>query len=231
MTLLALNFHKASASMGSVLEADAVQSNFDSELLENVSLETSDTQGHKALCRYHSRVIVLSPKFDELSKHDQFAYIAFELYNLAKADRFEKVIQTADSVDILVRDIELLEHDSALQTQELMKRVFKNCVDYELKHVDRNFDSFYALEQLEGHSQWIAKKYRPNEEYRGTIADKLEGLSSEDRETLYALLYAHRHDPECFEELYQALTSMSHDSNWAKIYACAEKIFSSSRAI
>lgn len=201
------------------------------DLLE-ISFETSDTQGHKSLCRYKDRVVVLSREFKELPEIDQIAYIAFELYNLTKGEEFEVLIQGSASVDDLVRAVERLEHGSALQTQELVKKHFGANVDYELKHVAPNFDSFYALEQLKGHSQWIAKKYRPHETFHGTIAETVAKMMPDEHDSLYSLLHAEHHDPGRFKKLYAALTSASkEDSSWANVYQCAQTIFSSSRAL
>ncbi|WP_420420706.1 hypothetical protein [Simkania sp.] len=227
MNLKAIEYHRDSYSIPA-----SIKSAFDSDFLDQVSFEISDSQEHKALCRYEERVIVLGPRFDQLSEPDQFAYVAFELYNLMKARQFEAIIQSSDSVDVLVQNIEQLEHGSALQTQALAREVLGTDVDYELKHVDRDFDSFYAFEQLKGHSQWLAKKYRPQERYLGTIAAILERMTQADKESVYTLLHARHHDPERFEKLYQVLTRASKtDPSWANVYACAQAIFPSSEGM
>lgn len=113
--------------------------------------------------------------------HNRLCSIIFELHNAKTSAELERYFDMAESGELskeaFVEAVERMEHRNALETGKLIQAgiatgIFpKNC----RWPVMQDFDSHYQVQQLYGHSQWIAARYDEvnpagkRQIYRGTL--------------------------------------------------------------
>lgn len=124
--------------------------------------------------------------------------ILFEMHNAASRSHLYQVDLKARKAEITkedyVRAIEKLEHQNALQTKELINWGIKEGYfpPESAWNILTDFEDHYKVQQLSGHSQFIATVYDSlnsrgkAQTFRGTIA--MAHLSSQDKEEMLHLL-------------------------------------------
>ena len=222
-----LTVNKLCSNSDALLLLDSIK-----KQLGKISIQIGDCNDQKALWSWKDKRITLS---HTLSCSNLKAYCLFELYNASQTTDFERVAKEAESVAVLVEKFERLEHQSALKTQEMTRKIFdpKLCSDFD--YTFREFSLHYALQQVLGHSGNIAKKYFPNQRYRGTFCYSLSELTSKEKELLYSLLYLYlrRGDQKnseskkvSFETFFAALKKLSKtDLQYEKVIKSASILF------
>lgn len=107
--------------------------------------------------------------------------ILFELHNASTDPQFKQLYRQAKSGQInknrYVEKVERIEHQNALNTCTILQKGIR--LGYFPQEADwlilRSFDDHYKLQQLHGHSQWIANNFdlmfpsRKREVYLGTV--------------------------------------------------------------
>ncbi len=157
----------------------------------SVGLEVSDCEGFKAKWCWGDRKILLSSQFFRDTEANKVASLVFELSNAFQTSRFKELVRNKDQygVEAFVRAFEEIEYDSAKITQRIAGQILGSDKVYDFKLISQKFSEHYALNQISGHSEWIAKKYFPEKAYRGTLACPLSELDESARSHLYNLLY------------------------------------------
>lgn len=131
--------------------------------------------------------------------------IIFELHNAASTRELEFLFDQAEkgvlSKDAFVEAIERMEHRNALAAQQLIENGIalgkfpENC----RLHYYYDFDDYYVVQQLFGHSQWIAAKYDEFSPYRNTpYIGTISSLPLKSRKEKDLLLdyISYKNDPE-----------------------------------
>lgn len=145
--------------------------------MENLSFE--------ALWNSEERKIIVNSKGGK-SLGKVICSILFELHN-ATTDRtlsaiFKQAMQGKIDKDSYVAKIEKMEHENAVKTCQLIEKgIQRGLFPQDTRwNIYEDFESHYMIQQLYGHSQWLADNFdllSPNtlrEPYHGTI----EGLST-----------------------------------------------------
>ncbi len=126
--------------------------------------------------------------------------LLFELHNARSNDHLQRLCDLASNnligIEEFVMKVEKMEHQNALQTSRLIEKgiakgIFPNDARWP---VFPNFDDHYKVQQLHGHSQWIAKHYKQinpfsfaRDRYVGTI-EGLSQLSEPDKKDMLKYL-------------------------------------------
>lgn len=166
------------------------------------------------------------------SEEEVLDNLVFELFNFSQIAKIKDLTYESKSVDELVEGLEKLEYLSAIKTKQLVSKILGPNAEFECKHIPETFKHFYALQQLTGHSERIAKRYRPNEVFRGSFAHPLASLDELAREYLHGLLYCFlRGDMEeglNFTSLRSAVsTQASSDPTCRLVDDCCKTLFPS----
>lgn len=172
-------------------------------------------------------VIELGPKALK-SPADTLAYLIFELNNAIQTFDFQKVILNSKTVDELVEGIERCEYISAIKTNRLVINILGGDQEFFYRHVPESFKHHYALQQILGHSQDIAAKYRPDEPYMGT--HEINKLDQKGKELLYALFYSHlRREDETeynkYLKIRGAISNLKDKPNYQQLHTCCVSLF------
>lgn len=151
------------------------------------------------------RTITIDPSLLKKGREsDLVAALIFELTNACSNDEFQLINERLArggfaSVNDYVREIERVEFKTALRSSGTIDGLIANKAfpHYNLdsrRHWTADFDSYYLIQQLHGHSQPYAQQfYKINpvpvtEKYKGTLPND---LSAEDRQALLAGLTSH----------------------------------------
>jgi hypothetical protein len=138
------------------------------------------------------RVITINPLYCR-TLGDQITTILMELHNASTNKELSGIFRMAAAgrltIDQFVEQIERMEHKNGLSTCRLLEKghrmgIFPN---YNWR-IYENFDDYYMLQQVLGHSLWIAGTYksaapRSGQAYRGTVPN-IHRLSKQDRDDL-----------------------------------------------
>lgn len=147
----------------------------------------------EALWNSNSRCIIVNGSNNK-KEGELITSILFELHNAKSDSKLSYYFSLAEKGKIdkesYVRAIEKLEHDNAMETVELLELGIKKGVfPIEARwNIYDNFEDHYKLQQVHGHSQWIADKFdqiAPKHKikpYKGTLSFK--NLSEEDKQIL-----------------------------------------------
>lgn len=120
--------------------------------------------------------------------------LLFELHN-AKTSQFleaeaNKVINGRLTKEQYVKNVERMEHDNAMATIKILEEGMANGAFPKTAKwtIIRDFEDHYKLQQVTGHSLWIANNYDlmsplPLQAYCGTIAE-FESLTEDDKREL-----------------------------------------------
>ena len=165
-----------------------------------VSWGSLGRQGAEALWDDNSRSVIVN--CDRASLEGQrLCWVVFELHNALTSEEFDAICMRARqgqvSKEEYVRQVEKHEHRNALQARALIEGgVRRGLYPQEaLWPVIKSFEDHYRMQQLMGHSFWIADQYdsffsqQPRLPYCGTIPG-LCCLSSQERELLLRYLVA-----------------------------------------
>jgi hypothetical protein len=179
-----------------------------------IAYESFGDQDVNALWDADNRIICINNKNDA-NAGCIISSILFELHNAASTNELKAHFDQAGSgrysKEQFVEAIERMEHRNALAAQNLIDQgVLKGYFPQSSRifHFD-NFDDYYALQQLFGHSQWIAERYdhispRHQVPYKGTIS-QLPLHTRQDR-LLFLDYLAMKNEPE--------LAQLSERLNW-----------------
>lgn len=139
------------------------------------------------------------------SKGRILSSILFEMHNAASTQELERLYNLAFAGQItkeeFVRQIEMMEHRNGIMAKNLLLRGIyqgyfpENC---QLHYFD-SFEDYYAIQQVFGHSQWIADRFDeasplPKKPYKGTIGDL--ALNTREDKLLFLDLISFKNDPE-----------------------------------
>lgn len=162
-----------------------------------VKLEYINNFDFEALWNSSNRVIIVNGNNNK-KEGELITSILFELHN-ANADKnlahyFSLAEKGLIDKESYVRAIEKIEHDNALETVDLLELGIKRGVfPSEAKwNIYRNFEDHYKLQQVHGHSQWIADKFdqiAPKDKikpYKGTLS--FSNLSEEEKQKMTQFL-------------------------------------------
>ena len=161
-----------------------------------ISIEIIAHQKEKALWNWNEKKIKLNASFVSSSRENKIAFLIFEFYNASHTCNFIKLIKNAKNVEDFVKHFEKIEYLSALKTKKVAITILGRCTEFDFKYVYQDFSLHYALQQISGHSEWIARQYFPSKNYRGTLYHPLDKLDIKARKCLYSLLYYYLRDGE-----------------------------------
>ncbi|CRX37661.1 hypothetical protein [Estrella lausannensis] len=177
---------------------------------------------------WNTKVIALNTQLANSSLANRVTYVLFELCNAAQTEEFIQIINHVQDPEELVRNIEKLEHQSALKTRSIALSIFGEHAEFDLKHIHTDFNLYYALEQISGHSEEIAKRFISNpRDYQGNLYYPLSELHQAARNYLYALLYYNLHKNDlAFTHFLDILRAgASADDSERKAVDCALLLF------
>ena len=130
----------------------------------SVRLAPFSVSTSNAMWRPDNRTIVLNSRRDR-NEGEIIRSILFEMHNAKNHHKFEKLDRLARGGHIdkeaYVREIEWLEHQNALETKRILDDAmamgaYPNTVFWP---IHEEFEAHYKLQQLAGHSQFIAQVY------------------------------------------------------------------------
>ncbi len=157
-----------------------------------IRIELASNSGNfDAMWSSGRRVIMINPN-KHRSESTIIVSLLFEMHNAARDHELLGIVDAAASGEIdkdrFVYLTEKLEHENCLNTCRLLKLGIERGLfpDNTTWNIYSNFEDHYKIQQLHGHSIWLAhvyNQYNPKGKamrYRGTI-EGLDRLSSEDR--------------------------------------------------
>lgn len=152
----------------------------------------------EALWDSESRIIYVNES-NNTTVGKQIASILFELHNAKTNNSLRRLFQQAKTGQIdknsYVESIERMEHKNAVSTSQMIEKglalsLFPQDARWS---VFSNFDDHYKIQQIYGHSQWIANKFDilcppfRRIAYSGTIRG-LSSMSSKEKNAIVRLL-------------------------------------------
>lgn len=156
--------------------------------IELISYETMDFE---ALWNSETRTIILNNK-KQRSLGDTICSILFELHNASTDKYLNSIFNMASQGKIEKNDyvarIEKMEHSNALNTCALIKKGVERGIfpPDTVWNIYEDFDSHYMIQQLFGHSQWLADNFdylapiNRRVRYKGTLSN-WESITEKDR--------------------------------------------------
>lgn len=159
-----------------------------------IKLERMDSFDFEALWNSETRTVTVNTLFNK-TPGQILTSIIFELHN-AKSDPilldyFHKASNGKINKENYVRGVEKMEHQNAVNACDLLEKgIEKGLFPQDSRWtIFRNFDDHYKLQQVYGHSQWIAAKYdqispfKERKPFVGTLPN-LAKLSPADKQDL-----------------------------------------------
>lgn len=157
-----------------------------------IELGTQDTGNFNGLWVANRRVIIINP--DHLKNEGSLiCTILFEMHNAYTNTRFLKLVNLASqgkiSKEQYVENIERMEHANALSTCRILEKgmnmgIFPRTSTWS---IFTDFESHYMVQQIQGHSQWLANSYESmsplhGQAFKGTIPylDRMTALDKKD---------------------------------------------------
>jgi hypothetical protein len=198
-----------------------------------IQIKIADCEGHPAKWCWGEKTIKVDPNLHE-TEPDMIASLVFELFNAFQTPALKKAVDTKADVEDLVRSIEKIEYHSAILTNAAMKSTCLDGVEHDFFHVSPDFEIHYALNQVAGHSEWLAKTYCPDQKLRGTLAIPLSELDREARQLIGHLIRAKDLGSQkmvngkkaAFEDFIYALKQKSRaNKTYKKVLECVEGLF------
>jgi len=202
-----------------------------------IKIEVTNCNGNKALWSWKEKTIKLDTSLLNGSAENQLAYLVFELFNALQTSEFKRLVEETSDVEELVLNVEILEHKSALKTKEIIPQIVGESAEFAFKYIDPEFKYHYALDQISGHAEWLARSYFPAQSYRGNLFHPIASLDKKARELLYALLYYKMRKTPIpkkdkssqdinFDKIMSALKENSpFDTTTRKVLDCANHLF------
>ena len=127
-------------------------------------------------------------------------HLLFELHNAVSESKYQELYERAlnDMIDCdsYVEAVEKIEHENMIKTVAILEKGISNGV-FPLSgrwEIIYDFPIHYKIQQLTGHSLFIAKEYREMSRkngfstYRGTVRN-LKGMSQREKMSLAGTLY------------------------------------------
>lgn len=148
----------------------------------------------EALWDSTNRIIYINEANNETTEK-MISSILFELHNAKTDEQLKRLFKQAKTGQIdkesYVESVEKLEYHNALATSQLIEKgiqegMFSRKARWE---VCSNFQDHYRVQQLHGHSQWIANKFNNmspayrHKDYKGTI-NNLGRLTEKEKRAL-----------------------------------------------
>ncbi|KAJ9469896.1 hypothetical protein DIPPA_18084 [Diplonema papillatum] len=202
------------------------------ETADPIVVKVADCNTFDAHYSWKDNVVVIGVAVLRSNEANIVSTLAFELCNSVQSARFKHTVANATDVEYFVREFEQLEHNSALLTQTIVPQIVGGDAAFDLQYVAADFETHYAFNQIAGHSEWIAERYFPSRQYRGSLRHPLWELSPLARQLLCRAILA-RTDPDLvdgvtFGELLAALRrDASKSLDHKKAYECARALFRS----
>ena len=129
-----------------------------------VEIEKMNSFDFEALWDANTRTVIVNENFNK-TVGEMITSILFELHN-AKSNKtllatFELAKKGLINKETYVRNIEKMEHTNAVNTTELLEKgiargIFPKDSSW---NIYKNFEDHYKLQQVYGHSQWLADKF------------------------------------------------------------------------
>ncbi len=156
-----------------------------------VEVQAITSANFEAFWDSRNRFVRINEKFNQ--KEGVFiCSLIFELHNAATDRRFKQLYEMAKhgqiSKDKYVENVERMEHQNALNTSVILEKgirlgIFNADARW---FILRDFSDHYKVQQMHGHSDWIAGNYdrlrhQQSHPYKGTIST---ALSSTDKQNL-----------------------------------------------
>jgi len=152
------------------------------QLIERkIHIEVTDRIKGDAEWFWEKSIICLSPKLLQRAQANWIGAIVFELCNAFYTSEFQRVINSTQDTEKLVRSIEWIEHRSALLTHSMMLQIVSQDVEHDFDFIIPDFEVHYALNQISGHSEAIAEQHSSKANYRGTLYYPLAELDKNAR--------------------------------------------------
>lgn len=167
---LAVDFIASDPESSSLLQAAAAQSN---PLM--IRFQTDLMESEFARYCYANNTIDLSAKLENRSIEQIVPYLVFELNNARQSSRFREIDEMCgkNGLEETVCQIEKCEYASAIETNRLIQKWVNESKLSKTAPFFRilpNFKDHYLYQQICGHSQQIADRYRGqfHTSYQGT---------------------------------------------------------------
>lgn len=163
-----------------------------------IKLNTTYSQQFEALWEGTSRTILINPS-QHHSEGSLIRSILFEMHNASTDETLSRLIALASAGKIdkesYVEQMERMEYTNALHMAELIDKGIRRGVFPKDAQGDlyNNFDDHYRVQQICGHSTWIADYYdsicpkSKRTPYRGTIPN-LAKMTPQDKEDMLRYL-------------------------------------------
>jgi len=239
-----------------VLNRDPELSQLIGQVLQegSIDLQTEEMEVEACWRGGNDRVIVLNQKSmgDSIEAvASQVANMVFELLNASSESCFHQLRQKATqgliNKEEYVVQIEKLEHATSLKTTTIVRRLIAEGKIAPIKvtsNYPKDFDLYFQVQQMNGHSQAIAKTYDllcsgDCQPFRGTLASEFTQLSQKEKNPMLALLSLRRTMSEgSLEEQKVAKMNLGlnlayfHEqkkvgvTSWDKCLAFAQEVFS-----
>lgn len=165
-----VDFIASDPESSSLLQAAATQSN---PLM--IRFQTDLNESEFARYCYANNTIDLSTKLEDRSIEQIVPYLLFELNNARQSSRFREIDETCGKIGLeeTVSQIEQCEYASAIETNRLLQKWIKEGKMPKASPFSRilpNFRDHYLYQQISGHSQQIADRYKGqfSTSYQGT---------------------------------------------------------------
>lgn len=160
-----------------------------------IEMAPSYSESFDAMWDSSRRVIMVNPN-KRTSEGNLICSIIFEMHNASTDKQFVELVKKARegsiSKDDFVLSVERMEHDNCLKTIAILQKGMANGIfpDTSKWKVFKNFEDHYKIQQIHGHSGWLADSYDRYRNqsvnrnlYKGTIVD-LHNLQPEDKRML-----------------------------------------------
>lgn len=199
-----------------------------------INIDVIDLDNIHAFWDVDQRTIFISVFLIKETQEKIVSILLFEFFNAAKSELLRQVVFNKSSIEERVCEIEKLEHDSALQTRDVLSVIYPEN-ENEFTNIYDDFRLHYIYQQISGHSEWLAKKISGGSaSFKGTLNYPIEDLSERDKNVIQSLFYSHIRGFQCGEsfevkEFYRKIEILkkvcSSDATYAKALNCALFVF------
>lgn len=175
-------------------EARALLAQVSREGPVGIVMQNDPTGRFDAMWEGESRLIKVNP-YRHPNEGSWICSILFELHNASTNQHMLSLFRSAEdnqfSKEIWVGQMERMEHTNALNTCRLLEKGIAQGIYPPEAHwtIFNSFDDYYKLQQITGHSHWLANMYDQSNAYsrrlpfQGTIPG-LNHLTPEDKKDL-----------------------------------------------
>lgn len=192
------SLYKAAAAIESLPEAEKLIDAVQKDGPIGIEAQYFRESDFEAIWDSENRIIYVNlSKNETLGK--EISSILFELHNARTNQKLLRLFQEARTglidIDSFVESVERLEHQNALSTSKMIEEGIARAIFPEEARWDlfTSFDDHYKIQQLYGHSQWIAERFdslcpcHRRKAYRGTVRG-LDRMSPLEKNKIIRLL-------------------------------------------